>query len=47
MAQFDVYRLAPQLMAAVPARTLTDRLGSIAGERDNIVAAIDLLVTGI
>lgn len=41
------YLLAPQLMAAVPARILTDPAGAIADQRDHIVAAIDLLVTGI
>jgi toxin CcdB len=34
-------------MAGVPLAALGDRVGSLAGERDRVVAAIDFLVCGI
>ena len=41
------YLLLTHLMAAVPARTLGELAGSARGQREEIVRAIDLLVTGL
>jgi len=39
--------LMPHLMAAVPAKSLGRPIGSLADRRDEIVAALDFLFTGI
>lgn len=41
------YRLALMLMTAVPARRLTDAVGSVGTHRDDITRAIDWLFTGV
>lgn len=41
------FLLLTHLMAAVPVRTLGEVVGSARGQRDEIVRAIDLLVTGL
>ena len=41
------YHLALELMVAIPRKSLTTPVGSIAGYRDEIVRAIDWLFTGI
>jgi toxin CcdB len=42
-----LYRLKPELMAAVPLSELSRRIASVAHQRDDITRALDLLFTGI
>ncbi len=39
--------LMPQLLATLALSELGERLGSLAGERDTIVRAVDTLVAGV
>lgn len=41
------YLLMTHLLAAIPATTLKKKIGSAAGQRDEIVASLDFLFTGI
>ena len=41
------YQLAPHLIATVRREDLGARIGSLSHYRDNIIAAMDMLVTGI
>jgi len=41
------FTLATQELAAIPRRVLSSRVTNIADRRDEIIAAIDLLITGI
>ena len=42
-----MYRIKPELMAAVPLAELTRPVTSIAPQRDEITRALDLLFTGV
>jgi hypothetical protein len=39
--------MVTQFAAAVPARVLGKAVGSLAHERDRIIAALDMLLTGV
>ena len=41
------YTLATHLMATLPATLLKEPVGNLVGDRDRIVAAIDMLITGV
>lgn len=43
----EIHVFATQEMAAVPAKLLGPSLGDVSAHRDAIIAAVDLLVTGI
>ena len=43
----EPYLLLAHLLAAIPATSLSERIGSAKGQRHEIIEAIDLLFTGI
>lgn len=43
----ETYVMMPQFMAAVPVKELKDKLFNVENRRDEIVAAIDLLLQGL
>mgnify|MGYP006283722091 CR=1 FL=1 len=47
LVQGEEYILLTHLLAAIPAQTLADPIGSASHQRDTVIAALDMLFTGI
>jgi toxin CcdB len=47
LVQGKEYILLTHLLAAIPAKNLAEPVGSAADQRDAVIAAIDMLFTGI